>query len=43
MESRMREEVEDVNIQALGHRERRNILKIVYSAENEASYSEILG
>jgi len=41
--SRMREEVEDVIIQALGHRERRNILKIVHSAENGASYSEILG
>jgi len=40
--SRMREEVEDVIIQALGHRERRNILKIVHSAENGASYSEIL-
>ncbi len=43
MESRMREEVEDVIILALGHRERRNILKIVHSTENGASYSEILG
>ena len=43
MVSRMREEVEDVIIQALGHRERRNILKIIHSAENGASYSEILG
>jgi predicted transcriptional regulator len=43
MDSRRKEEVEDVVIQALGHRERRNILKIIHSAEDGASYSEILG
>ncbi len=37
------EEIEDVIIQALNHRERRNILKIIESAENGVIYSGILG
>jgi DNA-binding HxlR family transcriptional regulator len=37
------ENVEAVIIQALGHSERRNILKIINVQENGALYSEILG
>jgi predicted transcriptional regulator len=38
-----REEVEDAVIQAIGHRERRNILKIINASPNGSTYSEILG
>ena len=41
MENGGREALEDVVIQALGHRERRNILKIVRASERGASYTEI--
>ena len=37
------EEVEDVVIQAIGHSERRNILKIINASPNGVTYSEILG
>jgi DNA-binding HxlR family transcriptional regulator len=37
------DEVEDVIIQVLGHRERRNILKMLSTSEDGATYSEILG
>jgi DNA-binding HxlR family transcriptional regulator len=37
------DEVEDIIIQVLGHKERRNILKILSSSEDGATYSEILG
>jgi len=37
------EEVEEAVIQAIGHRERRNILKIINASPNGATYSEILG
>ncbi len=37
------EEIEEIIIQGLGHRERRNILKIISLAEEGAVYSEILG
>lgn len=40
MENGRREDIEDVIIHALGHRERRNILKII-RAERGASYTEI--
>ncbi len=43
MENGSREDIEDVIIQALGHRERRNILKVVRAAERGASYTEIAG
>jgi hypothetical protein len=36
-------EIEDIVIQGLGHEARRTILKIVSSAENGVSYSELLG
>jgi DNA-binding IclR family transcriptional regulator len=42
MESR-REDVEELIIQGLGHRERRNILKIISVAPQGAVYSDILG
>ena len=42
-ETGLGEEIEDVIIQALSHRERRNILKIIESAENGVIYSGILG
>jgi predicted transcriptional regulator len=42
MEKRM-EDVEELIIQGLGHRERRNILKIISLAPQGAAYSEILG
>ena len=42
MENR-REDVEELIIQGLGHRERRNILKIISVAPKGAVYSEILG
>ena len=42
MENR-REDVEELIIQGLGHRERRNILKIISQAPRGAVYSEILG
>ena len=42
MENR-REDVEELIIQGLGHRERRNILKIISLAPQGAAYSEILG
>lgn len=42
MENR-REEVEELIIQGLGHRERRNILKIISLAPDGAIYSDILG
>ena len=42
MDSR-REDVEELIIQGLGHRERRNILKIISLAPQGAAYSEILG
>ena len=42
MENR-REEVEELIIQGLGHRERRNILKIISLAPEGAIYSDILG
>ena len=38
-----REEIEDAVIQAIGHRERRNILKIINASPNGSTYSEILG
>ena len=38
-----REEVEDAVIQVIGHRERRNILKIINTSPNGSTYSEILG
>jgi DNA-binding MarR family transcriptional regulator len=38
-----REDVEELIIQGLGHRERRNILKIISVAPQGASYSDILG
>jgi predicted transcriptional regulator len=38
-----REDVEEVIIQGLAHKERRNILKIISLAENGAVYSDILG
>lgn len=37
------DEVENVIIQVLGHRERRNILKMLSTLEDGATYSEILG
>jgi len=43
MENGRREDIEEVIIQALGHRERRNILKIIRSVERGASYTEIAG
>jgi predicted transcriptional regulator len=36
-------EIEEIIIQGLGHRERRNILKIISLTEEGAVYSEILG
>jgi hypothetical protein len=42
MDSR-REDVEELIIQGLGHRERRNILKIINLAPKGAIYSDILG
>lgn len=42
MENR-REDVEELIIQGLGHRERRNILKIISVAPQGAVYSDILG
>ncbi len=42
MDSR-REDVEELIIQGLGHRERRNILKIISVAPQGAIYSDILG
>ena len=42
MDSR-REDVEELIIQGLGHRERRNILKIISVAPQGAVYSDILG
>ena len=42
MENR-KEDVEELIIQGLGHRERRNILKIISLAPNGAIYSDILG
>jgi hypothetical protein len=42
MDSR-REDVEELIIQGLGHRERRNILKIISLAPKGAIYSDILG
>jgi hypothetical protein len=42
MENR-REDVEELIIQGLGHRERRNILKIISVAPRGAVYSDILG
>jgi predicted transcriptional regulator len=42
MENR-REDVEELIIQGLGHRERRNILKIISVAPKGAVYSDILG
>ena len=42
MENR-REDVEELIIQGLGHRERRNILKIISLTPRGAAYSEILG
>ena len=42
MENR-REDVEELIIQGLGHRERRNILKIISLTPQGAAYSEILG
>ena len=42
MENR-REDVEELIIQGLGHRERRNILKIISLAPQGAIYSDILG
>jgi predicted transcriptional regulator len=42
MDSR-REDVEELIIQGLGHRERRNILKIISLAPQGAIYSDILG
>jgi len=38
-----REEAEDAVIQAIGHHERRNILKIINASPNGSTYSEILG
>ena len=38
-----REEIEDAIIQAIGHHERRNILKIINAQPNGSTYSEILG
>ena len=43
MENGRREDVEEVIIHALGHRERRNILKIIRAAERGVSYTEIAG
>lgn len=37
------EKIEEIIIQGLGHRERRNILKIISLADGGAVYSEILG
>ena len=42
MENR-REDMEELIIQGLGHRERRNILKIISVAPQGAVYSDILG
>ena len=42
MENR-KEDVEELIIQGLGHRERRNILKIISVAPQGAVYSDILG
>ncbi len=42
MDSR-KEDVEELIIQGLGHKERRNILKIISLAPRGAAYSEILG
>jgi predicted transcriptional regulator len=42
MARQLREDVEDVVLQALGNRERRSILEIVASSENGVLYSDIL-
>ena len=38
-----RDEIEEIIIQALGHPERRNIIEILGTSEENVSYSEILG
>ncbi|UCH57161.1 MAG: helix-turn-helix transcriptional regulator, partial [Candidatus Bathyarchaeota archaeon] len=42
MARQLREDVEEVVLQALGHRERRNILEIVASSGDGVLYSDIL-
>ena len=37
------QEIEDIIIQGLGHPARRTVLKIIHSAPNGASYTELLG
>jgi predicted transcriptional regulator len=42
MARELREDIEEVVLQALGNRERRNILDVVASSENGVLYSDIL-
>ncbi len=42
MAGQLREDIEEVALQALGHRERRNILEIIASSRDGVLYSDIL-